>query len=107
MAGDIDTGPLTTLTVEAVLVPPSPVQVNEKVVAVARGPVLALPLGGCAPLQPPLALHEVAFAELQVNVAALPAATASGLAASVAVGSTLTATLDGALDPPAPVQINV
>jgi hypothetical protein len=48
----------------------------------------------------------VAFVELHVNVAALPAATARGFAASVAVGITLTATLAGELEPPGPEQVN-
>jgi hypothetical protein len=102
----MDTGPLATLTVEAALVPPGPVQVNVKVVVVASGPVLAVPLEACAPLQPPVAVQEVAFVELHVNEAALPAATAAGLAVNAAVGTTLIATFAGALAPPGPVHVN-
>jgi hypothetical protein len=105
-AGDMVTGPLAMLTVETLLVPPGPVQVNEKLVVAARGPVFAVPLAARVPLQPPLAVQAVALVELHVNEAALPAATADGFAASVAVGTTLTATLAGALAPPGPVHVN-
>lgn len=94
------------LTVEAVLVPPSPVQVSEKLVVADKGPVLAVPLEARSPLQPPLAVQAVAFVELQVNEAALPAATATGLATSVAVGTTLIATFVGVLAPPSPEQVS-
>lgn len=94
------------LTVAAVLVPPGPVHVNVKLVVVARGPVLAVPLAARVPLQPPVAVQAVAFAELQINEAALPAATAAGLAVSVAVGTTLIAVFAGALAPPGPVHVS-
>jgi hypothetical protein len=57
------------------------------------------------PLQPPEPIHDVAFVELQVNRAALPAATETGLLISVAVGATLTVTLAGLLVPPGPVHV--
>jgi len=68
--------------------------------------VLCIPLGARVPLQPPDAVHALAFAELQLKTAALPAATTVGLAASAAVGTTLTVTLTGLLVPPAPVQVS-
>jgi len=102
----METGPLATLTEATVLVPPGPAQVNLKLVVVDSGPVLVAPLGDCAPLQPPLAVHALAFVERHVNVAALPVATARGLAASVAVGTTLIATLAGELEPPGPLHVN-
>lgn len=46
----------------------------------------------------------MAFEELQVNTAAPPAETILGAAVSVAVGATLTVTLDAALVPVGPVQ---
>jgi hypothetical protein len=58
------------------------------------------------PLQPPEAVQDRAFVELQVNMEVPPAATAFGLAVSVAVGTTLTVILAAPLVPPGPVQIS-
>jgi hypothetical protein len=55
-----------------------------------------LPLAGNAPLQPPEALQEVAFVELQVSVDAFPLLIMSGDALIDAVGS------GGIEDVPAP-----
>jgi hypothetical protein len=70
--------------------------------------VLWLPLAGSEPLQPPDALHEVAFEELQVSVEALPSATEIGFAArvTVAVPRTVTVTVATLLVPPAPLQVS-
>jgi len=81
------------------------------VVAVSA-PVEVLPLTGFAPLQPPEAVQEVAFAELQLSVAALPRVRLVGFALSVTVGAAgvLAATVTDAvasLLPPAPVQVSV
>ena len=46
-----------------------------------------VPLVGTVPLQPPEAVHEVAFAELQVKVATLPLVTDVGTALNEAVGA--------------------
>jgi hypothetical protein len=64
---------------------------------VARGPV-----------QPPEAVQEVAFAEVQVRVDAPPLAILVGEAVKVEVGTgaTVTTTLAWLLLPPGPVQIN-
>jgi hypothetical protein len=51
-------------------------------------------------------VHAEALLELQVSVAALPEATAVGLAASVAIGTTLIPALITGLTPPGPVQVN-
>ncbi len=74
-------------------------------VLIESAAVACVPLGDLAPLQPPDALQLVAFAEFQVKVLVLPPVTTGGEAASVAVGSTLTVTLAGALVPPGPVQV--
>jgi hypothetical protein len=60
------------------------------------------------PLQPPVALHDVALVELQVSAEDPPLAIDVGLADSVAVGSGAMATVAAAavLVPPAPVQVN-
>jgi hypothetical protein len=70
--------------------------------------VLWLPLVALAPLQPPVAVHEVALAEFHVSVDAPPLATEAGFAASVTVTAGITVTLAVAtlLVPPAPVQVN-
>jgi hypothetical protein len=58
---------------------------------VARmGPVLCTPLLANVPLQSPEAAQEVAEMELQVNVDALPAGTAVGIAVNWEVGAALT-----------------
>ena len=60
-----------------------------------RAAVCSLPLNAFAPLQPPLASHEVALLEDQLRVAVPPLATEAGLAPSETVGGT---------DPEPPVQ---
>ena len=94
-----------TVVVAAALVPPGPAHVNEKVVVFVNAPLLLLPLAASEPLQPPEAVHEVAFVELHVRVDVPFCETAGGEAANVAVGTMLTATLAGRLVPPAPVQV--
>ena len=94
---------LTTL-----LVPPVPVQLNEYAVLAVRAPVLSLPLVAFAPLQPPVAVHPVAFVELHVSVEVPPIVTTEGLATNVAVGLpvTVTVAVTTLLVPPTPVQAN-
>ena len=50
-------------------------------------PVLCVPLVAFAPLQPPEAVHAVAFAELHVSVEAAPLATDIGVALRDVVGN--------------------
>jgi hypothetical protein len=77
-----------TVTVEiAGLVPAAPVHVSVKLVVALSGPVLALPLVGSAPLQPPEAEHAVVLVELHISEAALPIGTVVGFAFSVAIGA--------------------
>ena len=73
-----------------------------------RAPVLWLPLVALAPLQPPVAVHEVALVELHVSVDAPPLATEAGFAPSVTVAAGITVTVAVAtlLVPPAPVQVS-
>jgi hypothetical protein len=80
------------------------VQVNEYTVVAASVPVLSLPLGAFAPLQPPDAMHDVAFVELHVSDEAPPLATTEGVATIVAMGITLTSAVATPLVPPAPVH---
>jgi hypothetical protein len=49
--------------------------------------VLCVPLVAFAPLQPPEAVHEVAFVELHVSVEAPPLVTVVGFAVSVTVAA--------------------
>lgn len=85
----VGTGLPATVTVvcAAVLEPPEPVHVSEYVVSAVKAPVLWLPLLANAPVQPPEAVHAVAFVELQVNMAAAPLFTAAGEALIDAVGA--------------------
>jgi len=66
-----------------------------------------MPLGALVPLHSPDALHAVAFDELQTSVVALPAATTTGWAPSIAVGTTVTVALAVALAPPGPVHVRM
>jgi hypothetical protein len=60
------------------------------------------------PLQPPDAVHDVAFVELHVNVEAPPLAMDVGFAVSVTVAADTIVTVAVAtlLAPPTPVQVN-
>ena len=64
-----------------------------------------MPLLANAPLQPPEAVHEVAFVELHVSVEDPPLATVGGTAVKVAVGTIDTEAVAAALVPPGPVQV--
>jgi hypothetical protein len=70
--------------------------------------VLCVPLVAIVPLQPPVAVHEVALVELHVSVDAAPLATEVGFAIKVTVGAGTTVTVAVAtlLVPPVPVHIN-
>ena len=85
----VGTGLAVTVTAAAVavLVPPAPVQLSEYVVSVVKAPVLWLPPVANAPVQPPEALQDVVFVELQVSIAAPPLLTMVGDADIDAVGA--------------------
>ena len=85
----IDTvGAGVTVTVaDCVAEPPPPTQVSVNLVVAVRAEVLAEPLVGSVPLQPPDALHEVALVDDQVSDEAAPLATVLGLAVSVMAGA--------------------
>jgi hypothetical protein len=97
-----------TGAVAAALLPPGPVHVKEKIAFAVNAPVFFVPLLASVPLQSPDAAHEVAWAELQVSVEVLPAATTVGFAASCTVGSVLTVIVmvAGGLVPPGPMQVS-
>ena len=67
-------------------------QVNSNSLVLVSAPVDHVPLVATAPLQPPDALHAVAFTEVQVNVDIPPPATVVGDAVSVTVGAGETTT---------------
>lgn len=97
LAVSVTVGTRVTDTVAAALVPPGPVQVSEKLVFAVSAPVLDVPLVDWVPLQPPDAVHDVAFVELHVNVDAAPLLTVVWDALSATVGGGTTA---GGLSPP-------
>ncbi|MBS0375269.1 MAG: hypothetical protein JSR73_11865 [Proteobacteria bacterium] len=72
-----------------------------------RFPVLAEPLVAFDPLQPPEAVHVVAFVELQLRVDAVPLASEVGFAVSVTVGAGTTVTVADCrpVVPPGPVHV--
>ena len=65
-------GTTFTVAVAGALVPPAPEQVNENVEFTVSAPVVREPLAASAPLQPPAAVHAVAWADDQVSVEAPP-----------------------------------
>ena len=73
-----------------------------------RVAVPSAPLGPFVPVQPPVAVQDVALVEVHVSVEVPPLATESGFAASVTVGvpGTVTVAVATPLVPPAPVQVN-
>jgi hypothetical protein len=92
-------------------VPPVPVQLSVNVVAWVNAAVLSLLAVALVPLQPPEALHDVAFVEFHVKVLLLPLLTEVGDADSETVGAgvgavTVTDAVRCAL-PPEPVQLSV
>ncbi len=95
-----------TVTLTAALVPPAPEQVNAYVVLAVRAPVLAVPLAPFVPLQPPEAVHEVAFVELHVKVAARPLSTSAADALSTAVGAGGTVVAGVEPEPPQATNVN-
>ena len=98
LATKVAVGMILTRTVDALLVPPVPVQVKEYELGIVIAPVLCVPLVALVPLQAPVALHEVALVELQVNVEVPPLAIDVGAAPrdAVAAGTVM----DGPLLPP-------
>jgi len=92
-------------------VPPAPVQLRVKDLLAVKAPVLCVPAVALVPLQPPDAVHDVAFVELHVKVLLPPLATVVGDADNVTVGTgawsvTVTDALAWAV-PPGPVQLSV
>jgi hypothetical protein len=75
-----------------------------------RAPVDCVPESALPPLQPPLAVHDVALLDAQLKVDEEPLVRVLGLALklTVGVGPALTVTVaDWAAVPPAPVQLRV
>jgi hypothetical protein len=69
--------------------------------------VLCEPEAASEPVHPPEAVQAVALVELQVNIEVPAGAITDGDTDSVAVGTTFTVAVAGALIPPAPVQTRV
>ena len=107
-------GCVTVTFTDCVTSPPAPVHVNANAELAVNGPVDAVPDVVLVPLQLPEAVQDVALVDDQVSVAAEPAATDAGAAASVTVGAsgavggcvTLAMTVWPAV-PPAPAQVRV
>lgn len=72
-------------------------------------PVVAVPVVGSGPLQPPEAVQDAALLELHVRVEALPATMVCGLGVKLTVGAGgVTVTVAVALPlPPEPLQVRV
>jgi hypothetical protein len=88
--------------------PPTPLHVSVKAVAVGTPMITSVPLTPRIPDQPPVAVQAVVSVEDHVNVVLAPFMTGLGLATSVTVGAGATDTLAvAALMPPGPVQVRV
>jgi hypothetical protein len=87
---------VTVTDVEALLLPPAPVQDSVKFAVAVSAPVDLLPLVDTVPLQAPDATHDVAFVELQLMVEEPPEPMLVGDAFNETVGAAV------ALDPPPP-----
>ena len=96
-AGAVGGVPVTLTWTEALALPSGPVQVSEKVLLVVSGGVAWVPEVALVPDHAPPAVHDTAFVELHVSVAAPPLATDVGLAARDADGPA-----DDSLSPPPP-----
>jgi len=102
----------TVTVVDALAVPPDPVQARPKVLVLVNAPVDWLPEVALAPDHAPEAEQEVAFVDDQMSVEAPPLATDVRFAASDTVGTgggggvpdTVTVATALAL-PPEPVQL--
>ena len=66
--------------------PPDPVHASVNTVLAVSAPVLSEPDAALAPDQPPEALQDVAFVELQVRVVALPEEMEVGVAVKLTLG---------------------
>ena len=93
-------------------VPPVPVQLNVKLVALVSAAVLSLPAVALLPLQPPEAVHDVAFVEFHVRLLVPPLLTVVGAADKVTAGAGVVAAVTATVllawaVPPAPVQLSV
>ena len=95
-----------TVAVAGALVPPGPVQVIEYVVVAVSAPLVCVPLAAFVPVQPPEAVHDVAFVEFQVKVAVSPLLTAAGDARSDAVGGCATGAMGADPEPPQAANVS-
>jgi hypothetical protein len=76
----------TVTAIDAELLPPAPVQVNEKLVVTESGLVEVRSLVSLTPFQPPEAVHVLALVELQTSVVVVPGPIVIGVAVKVTVG---------------------
>lgn len=85
--------PCTVTVVDALALPPGPLQVREWVLVAVSAPEDSLPEVALGPDQLPEAVQEVAPVEDQVSIELPPLATVAGFAASNTVGAAGAATL--------------
>jgi hypothetical protein len=107
--GAVGAGALTvTVALAALLVPPDPVQVRRKSVVAVSAPVLWVPLVARVPVQPPVAVQEVALVELQTNIDESPLLIVGvdALSEAVAAGTVAAAGLPPPPPPPHALSAN-
>ena len=108
-SGHVPVAPVMLTVALAWALPPDPVQLSEKVVALLSAAVLSLPAVALLPDQPPDAVQDVAFVDDHVRLLVPPLATEVGDADSDTVGVAEVTVTDAVrcVVPPAPVQLSV
>jgi hypothetical protein len=78
-------------------------------VVLVSAPVDQVPLVATAPLQPPEAVHAVAFCDVQLRLDEAPLATVVGdaVSATVGAGEVTAICAEVEAEPPGPVQVSV
>lgn len=82
----VDAAAIVVTVTDCSALPPVPVQVKVYSVVEVNAEVVFVPLTGTVPLQPPEAVHEVAFVASQLSFASLPLVICAGLAESETAG---------------------
>jgi hypothetical protein len=104
----VGVGSVTVTVIVCVADVPSPVQVISYSVVFDSRPVIQLPLVDSGPLQPPEAVHALAFTAFQLRVTLPMLLTVVREAVRLTAGPALTVIwLDCEVCPPAPVQVSV
>ena len=105
----VGAGEVTESVVDFARRPPGPLHVSVYVASRVRGPVACDPLGGLLPAHAPDAVHNVALADCQFNVALAPLLIEPGATLKATVGAAAATEIVADCDalPPAPLHVSV